>query len=473
MSSLMSTQGLPILQWLGSQQTAGKLREMIPSAPVTGNVAPRGTFDGNAGPAGPPGPMTPGFYGMPGFPSTGDMRPFDLPPDAAGMLGAEQWPLQPGPDFVTQMAINDMVRQYEADQERRGLEEEALSTFQSVHGEALSNFAQRSRGIMAGALANLNPQLSQALSAMRGAGAKSSAGLRNTITSLNQAVKEINSQYEESLANLHATKAEFMGAAEERTAGLLLDTVIGMDARGRAEYEDAVAGMRASGAPESMVQAVGYQIRTQTAQAIGDQVAETRSRRMNDIESHVVNLDTNIANFETTFTNAFTGARAALAGEASAAFGGWAGTQADLAKAEAMVRRDYSQMRGQISSDFVTLESMIRQATFQGATYEAEMLRGMTIPIFYAAPLADAQLAYFTGEAQQEFTNQQAVFGMESGTEYFAYTGLENAINSFMAYDLSDQQIRSNERNAERGQMWGLGSALVGGGAEVGAAWLG
>lgn len=428
----------PLVQLLSSSSKAESLRGKLPSAPVATDTAPRGT-------------------------DISAMRPMGLSGSTSRSLGFDQWPAQPGPDFVTEQALNDTARQYEADKDRRALEELALSNFRTDHGEALSNFSKRARGAMTGALTALNPQLNEAISGLRSAGAKANTGLRATVQSLNQAVKEINSQYEESLANLHTAKAEFMGVVEERTAGLLLDTVKGMDARGRAEYEDAVSGMRAAGAPESMVQAVGFQIRTQTAQAIGDQVAETRSRRMNEIENQVVQLDTNIANFETTFTNAFTGARTAIAGEAAAAYGGWAGTQADLAKAETLVRRDYSEMRGRISSDFATLESVIRQAHYQGAVYEAELLKGMTIPIFYAAPIADAQMAYFIGEAQQTFANEQAQFAQEAGLDGFEHAGVNTAVNTFYSYDIAKDQIQTQENIAQHSEDMGIVPAALAG----------
>jgi hypothetical protein len=390
--------------------------------------------------------------------------PFTMDPKTAETLGINrQWAGEQGPESVTQLALQDTARQYEADKQKRAQEQQGLEGFQNRYWPAVQDMANRTRGDLVQTIGRGEQEFAGAKGAIKGAGQAADTGLVGSIASLQASVNDFKQQFQTSMGSMRQLKDEALSAAKDQTANLLVQQSTAMEKKTRAEYEEFMSGATAAGIPLANAENIGRQIRMQGANDMADQLRTLSTERTYQIDNIRMNADNNLSQLTTAFTGAFGGVTQQAMQGATGAYDAWADRKAKLADARRVLATDYSNWRATTNQNMSTIESMIQEANMRGAVIEKATIESMFIPSFELASIADAQLAYQTSEINTQFGYDQQEFANQAGITSFENAAVTNAFNNMMQYKMNKDQI-SAQRDASR---MGLYGSIIGGGSSM------
>lgn len=435
---------------LGSITAAG-LRDKTPTPPDFRQMNPRG---------------------QPGGRNAPDFRMQPTGPDVARELGMESWPGQVGPDFVSQQHLQDIARDFKDQKDRRSLEESALGQFTRSFDQGMQRFQDNVSTQFGTALKDGSEQFGDAIAAVTGQYANADQALSASIKSLSASLKSVEEMRINTLAAMETAKGEFMFRLIEDNAAAVAQQVLQMDTRGRMEYEELAGELAASGLPMFQQQNLKHKFRLGISKDIGDTVSVLQfdhAKWRNDKERE---WDSEITKFRSDFALASAQITATTATEVGGAFSKWADSKQRTAFAEADIRTGFAEWRSGIASNWGMLESQISAHNFAGRIAIAEQMRSLTIPTYRLGILADAQLAYQNNEAQVEWQNSLALFGIQSGIDTFELQGWQNGFASIAEWQATHEAESRADARADSANMFGLGSSLIGAGGAIGAAAL-
>ena len=438
----------PVLQAITAQGLRGK----APEAPDFRKLNPRG---------------------QPGGGLSGPFRNQPVGPGVKQELGLQSWPGQAGQDFVSQKHLQDIARDLGDQKERRVLEEQALGEFTTAFDEGMSRFKGVVDSQFGGTLKEGTQAFGDAIANVQSQYANADLSLTESVAALTSGLKDVKAQRASIMEEMQFAKGEFLSGFIEDTASLVSLEVTQMDARGRAEYEELSGELAASGIPMYQQQQLKWQFRQGISKDIGDVAKGLQTERQFQRETFAREYDSDINNFRINMGMAIADITAATAREIGGAFSEWSTSKQSTAFVEADLRKGFAEWRSTIANNWGILEAQIRSHEFAGRTIIADQMRSLTIPTFRLGPLADAQLAYQNNEAQVNWSNKQAEFGITSGIDTFELAGWQNAFQSIADYEIAMEQIESEERQAERANNYGLASAALGAGGSIGAGFAG